>query len=82
MSSERRNLLLGRARPRSVDWKSPASDGAARVAVGLDSTGDIETLPGQGEEQILEAGLLDGEAPDRDAGVHERGHEVLGFRGP
>src|SRR6476469_6460135 len=43
-----------------------------------DSTTDIEALPRERDEQVLEAGCLDGEAAHRHTGAHQLGDDVLG----
>src|SRR4029450_412084 len=65
--------------PSSERRKRPGSDrllgGAAGVA--SSSAADIEALAGQGDEDVLQAGLLDGEAQHRYAVVDQVGNDLL-----
>src|SRR5918997_510365 len=56
--------------------------GRARVVAGVGratstSAADIEALPGQGHEDVLQARLLDSEAEHRYAVVDQVGHDLL-----
>jgi hypothetical protein len=51
--------------------------------------GNVEPLPGQGDETVFQAFAFDGESPDPDPGRHQLRHDVLrkdfpgpGLRGP
>src|SRR6476661_136037 len=49
----------------------------AGADVVTDSATDIETLPGQRDEQVLEARAAHRELPDADAALDERRHDLL-----
>src|SRR5260370_11475780 len=59
---------------RAAASAAPAPGSAAASAA---SAVDIETLPGEPDEQVLEAGRGDREAADADPGVHELGADAF-----
>src|SRR5580704_1592175 len=80
-----------RRRPKTSRSSAPNSRSQARAglrAAGAAGAGpgragasavDIETLPGEPDEQVLEAGRGDREAADADPGVHELGADAFGL---
>src|SRR5919199_495054 len=55
---------------------SPASGADAFTPIASDSAADIEALPGQGNEDVLQAGATHREAEDGHVGVHEVRHDL------
>src|SRR5215218_2383244 len=64
---------------RPTDGGDDVAGAPAGGGVVTDSATDIETLPGQGDEEVLEAGAADGELLDADPALHERRDDLLGF---
>src|SRR5215471_2628778 len=73
-SSERKNRMPG------IRGRRGAASGATG-ATGT-STADIEALPGQRDEHVLQVRPHAAEAADRHTGVHQGGHQRLRFRAP
>src|ERR1700719_327080 len=69
-SSERSSRHQARAGWRDTG-ATPVPDGAAVSAASVASAVDIEALPGEPDEQVLQAGRGDREAADPDPGVHQ-----------
>ena len=56
---------------------APARPVVAGASVRTGSVADIEALPGEGQEQVLEAGTGHGELLDADAALDERRDDLL-----
>src|SRR6202020_2628556 len=81
LSSLVKNLRFARTGP--ADSGSPTllvGSTDVRPALGS-STFDIEALPGQADEKVLQAGGLHGQSADGDAGVHQFGGDALRLDG-
>src|SRR5262249_49732852 len=72
LSSLRKNLRFPRTN--AADSPPSAASAALRTA---SSACDIEALPGQPDEQLLQAGRFHGQAADADAGVHKLGADAF-----
>ena len=73
----RRPKMIRSSEPRKRPGSARDRAGAGASGVASTSAADIEALPGQGDEDVLQAGLLDGEAQHRYAVVDQVGHDLL-----
>src|SRR6202035_5553693 len=72
----RSSLAKNRRVVRTIAADSPGPAACGRSCTAR-SVLDIEALPGEADEQVLEAWRLDREAPKADAGVHQLGGDLF-----